>query len=249
MKKHSREAAIASLPSYIDYYRHSDRKALYHLALGDSIIRGVGAGEDQNLVSQFSNELGQLTEKKVEFWNEGINGMTSSELRQLVDEGKFDAEIENADIITVNIGGNDVLRAAKKTDFQSVFKTFDTLQSTFRENLEDIAAKITEKNPQATVVFLELYNPLNPEASYYSVADKLLPKWNVNIYRTAEKIPTAIVVETSHVINGDNLGNLSPDGVHPNSSGYKAIAMEIIDHFRTSPKNGSSLTLSGTYLH
>ncbi|RHW42567.1 hypothetical protein D1B31_02940 [Neobacillus notoginsengisoli] len=249
MKKQSKETMNASLPSYIDYYRHSEKEALYHLALGDSIIRGVGAGQDQNLVSQFSIELGRLTKKKVEFRNEGINGMTSSELRQLVDDQIYDDEIKQADIITVNIGGNDVLRAANKTDFQSVFKAFDSLQSAFKENLQDIAARITQLNPDATIVFLELYNPLNPETAYYTVADKLLPKWNVNIYKTAERIPTAMVVETSHIINGKNLQNLSPDGVHPNSDGYKAMALQMIEHFRTSPKNGGTLTLSGTYLH
>lgn len=240
LKKQSLEAsAKESSPTYIDFYSKYPKKSLYHLALGDSIIRGVGAGQGQNLVCQFSEELGRLTHKEVEFRNEGISGMTSGELRQLVDSKRYDEEIMKADIITVNIGGNDVLRAAKKTDFQSAFKAFDSIQESFTQNLAEITARITEVNPKATIVFLELYNPLNPEAAYYGMADKLLPKWNLNIYRTAKNIPTAIVVETSKVINGKNLQNLSPDGVHPNSLGYKAIASQIISQFRTSMKKAA----------
>ncbi|WP_053367519.1 GDSL-type esterase/lipase family protein [Bacillus sp. FJAT-27245] len=240
LKKQSLEVSSqGSSPTYIDYYSEYPKNSLYHLALGDSIIRGVGAGQDQNLVYQFSEELGRLTQKEVDFRNEGVSGMTSGELKQLVDSRKYDDEIKRADIITVNIGGNDVLRAAKKTDFQSAFKAFDSIQESFSKNLADIAARITEMNPKATIVFLELYNPINPDAAYYGMADTLLPKWNLNIYRTAKDIPTAIVVETSKVINGKNLQNLSPDGVHPNSLGYKAIASQIIFQLRTSMKKAS----------
>ncbi|WP_059173658.1 GDSL-type esterase/lipase family protein [Bacillus sp. FJAT-27445] len=240
MKKQSLEASSQEIsPTYIDYYSGVPKNSLYHLALGDSIIRGVGASKNQNFVCEFSKELGKLTNKEVNFQNEGISGMTSSELKQLMDARKFDEEIKKADIITVNIGGNDVLRAAKEQDFQSAFKAFDSLQQTFTQNLADISARITEINPAATIVFLELYNPLNPDTAYYGIADKLLPKWNVNIYRTAKNIPAALVIETSKVINGQNLQNLAPDGVHPNSLGYKAIASQIIEQFRTSLKKAA----------
>ncbi|HYK74010.1 MAG TPA: GDSL-type esterase/lipase family protein [Pseudoneobacillus sp.] len=220
--------ADTSKVSYLDYFRHSKVSAIYNLAIGDSVIRGVGAKQNENLVYQFSNKLEKQTHKRIQFKNEGINGITSSELKDMVLDGRFDEEIKKADIVTVNVGGNDVLRMAKNKDFQTVIQSYDQLQSTFSKNLSSIAARIYKVNPNATLVFLELYNPLSTSEKLYSIAEKLLPNWNLKIYEVANQYASSVVVETTKVINGDHLQNLSPDGVHPNSSGYLAISDQII---------------------
>ncbi|WP_180960163.1 GDSL-type esterase/lipase family protein [Neobacillus cucumis] len=235
LKKHTVKASQTATEhkvSYLSYFKNSKADTLHHLALGDSIIRGVGAGQTENMVTQFSNMLGEQAAKKIEFNNQGINGITSGELNQLVQAGKFDESIKQADIITINVGGNDILKAAKGLDLQSVFETYDQLQTTYTKNLTDITSRVTKLNPHATVVLLELYNPLSPDNKMYSLADKLLPKWNVHIYEVANKLPSSIVIETTKVINGEHLQNLSADGVHPNLAGYTAISEQMIYQFK-----------------
>ncbi|NRD77895.1 hypothetical protein HPT25_10925 [Bacillus sp. BRMEA1] len=233
MKKHAAEVSHdASNVSYLNYFRNAKKKKIIHLAIGDSVIHGVGASQHDNLVSQFSNKLAEQIHKKIQFQNEGINGITSSELKALVQSGRFDAEIKKADIVTINVGGNDVLRMAKRQSFQNVFQTFNQLQSTFSKNLSYITSRIKELNPNATIVFLELYNPLSPDNHVYQLADQLLPKWNLKIYEVADQFPLSIVVETTKVINGEKRQNLSPDGVHPNSAGYTAISEQMIYQFK-----------------
>jgi lysophospholipase L1-like esterase len=222
--------------TYLDYYRTSDDRTITHLALGDSIIHGYRITEQENLVTQFSNKLQEQTGKQVISNNRGIIGVTSQKLNTLIQEGNYDAEIEEADIITVNVGGNDVLRAVKKADLYSALTSFDSLQSTFSENLTMISAKISEINPDATIVFLELYNPMPADHQFYSLADKLLPKWNLKIYEVAKDTPASVVVQTTKVINSDNLQNLSDDGVHPSPSGYTAITEQMIEQFQSQYK-------------
>jgi lysophospholipase L1-like esterase len=217
--------------SYLNYYRNAKTSQLRHLAIGDSIIRGVGAGQNDNFVSQFSSKLAKQTDKKISFQNQGINGITSSELNKLVQDGRFDDSIMHSDIVTINVGGNDVLRMAKGQNIRTVIQSYDQLQSTFSKNLSEISTRITKLNPKVTIVFLELYNPLSPDDPMYPMADKMLPKWNLNIYEVANKSPGSIVIETTKVINGDNLQNLSPDGVHPNMAGYTAISEQMIFQF------------------
>jgi lysophospholipase L1-like esterase len=215
--------------SYIEYYRASKGSQIHHLAIGDSIIRGWGAPKNEDLVYQFANKLNLETQKEIIFQNKGINGITSGELNNLVQEGKFDEEIIKADIITVNVGGNDILRVVKKSkDFYSAVKSFEELQSTFSKNLSEIAERISSINPNATLVFLELYNPLPLDNQVYSIADKLLPNWNLRIYEVSNQYPTSVVVETTKVINSKNKQNLSQDGVHPSAAGYLAISEQII---------------------
>lgn len=217
--------------TYLDYYRQSGEKEINHLALGDSIIHGYGASETENLVYKFSSQLGEQINKTVHYSNEGINGITSTELNKLVQEGKFDKKIQQADIITINIGGNDVLKTARQMDYSEAFNSFEELQTTFVNNLTDMYSKIEEINPHATIVFLELYNPLPVDNQFYSLADKLLPKWNLKIYEVAHKISSSIVVQTTKVINGDNIQNIAPDGVHPNPNGYTAITKQMLKQF------------------
>lgn len=233
MKKHTVEASTdTARVSYINYFRNSKASQINHLAIGDSVIRGVGAGKNEDLGDQFSNHLGLQIHKHILFQNEGINGITSSKLMGLVQKGRFDEEIKKADIVTINVGGNDILQSVKGQNFQNILQTFDQLQSNFSKNLTGITSRIKMLNPNATIVFLELYNPLNPADKMYPLADNLLPNWNLKIYEVANQSPSSIVVETTKVINGKNQQNLSSDGVHPNSAGYAAISEQMIAQFK-----------------
>lgn len=218
--------------SFLNYFRHEKGRQIYHLAIGDSIIHGIGAEQHKDLVYQFSNKLALQTQKRILFQNEGINGITSSELNSLVQSGRFDVEIKKSDIITINVGGNDILHMVNNSNIYNAIQKFDQLESNFSNNLSGMAARIHQLNPKATIVFLELYNPLSPSDQYYSIADKLLPKWNLNIYEVANRYSSSIVVETTKVINGEKLKNLSSDGVHPNSDGYTAISEQMIYQFK-----------------
>lgn len=217
--------------TYMDFYRTSSEQSIHHLALGDSIIRGYRVAEEENLVTQFSTGLQAKTGKQVVSNNQGIIGITSEKLSQLIQDGHFDSEIKEADIITVNVGGNDVLKAVKKADIYSALTSFETLQTDFSKNLSAIASRIHELNPSATIVFLELYNPMPADHQFYTLADKLLPKWNLKIYEVAKTTPDSVVVQTTKIINSDNLQHLYSDGVHPSISGYSAISELMLDQF------------------
>ncbi|GAA3324377.1 hypothetical protein GCM10020331_052000 [Ectobacillus funiculus] len=91
---------------------------------------------------------------------------------------------------------------------------------------------MNELNPKAIVVLLELYNPLEPGSELYSLADQLLPKWNVKLYEAASRFSSSIVIETTKVINGKHLQYLSEDGVHPNALGYDAISKQMLQQFQ-----------------
>lgn len=229
MKKQAINVNTASMNiSYLDYFQNTEKKHIYNLAIGDSIIRGVGAPKNEDLVYQFSTKLENQIRKEIIFQNKGINGITSGELNELVQQGQFDEEIKKSDIITVCVGGNDILRLVKGKDFYQALQAFDQLQSDFSKNLVDISARIRMLNPNATIVFLELYNPLSLENQMYPLANKLLPMWNLKIYEVASQHSTSLVVQTTKVINEQNLQNLSPDGIHPNSLGYMAISQQIM---------------------
>lgn len=76
------------------------------LALGDSVTAGFGLEQPQNegFAALLQKEWGGCWQ------NEGVNGATASQLRALVSGGGLDASIKEAEIITVTVGGNDLLQ-------------------------------------------------------------------------------------------------------------------------------------------
>jgi lysophospholipase L1-like esterase len=222
--------------TYIDYYRTIPDSTINHLALGDSIIRGYRIRDEENIISQFSTQLGVETGKQVLSQNEGVIGITSERLNVLVKDGVYDEAIKEADIITVNVGGNDILKLVKQSDIYSALKSFDSLQEGFSKNLAEITSRLGELNPSATIVLLELYNPMPADHQFYSLADKLLPQWNLMIYEAANSTSSSIVVQTTNVINSKNLEYLASDGVHPNPSGNTAISSQMLKQFQQQHK-------------
>ncbi len=76
-----------------------------YVAFGDSIPAGYGlnAGEE-NFVTLLGGQTG------VEATNHGISGQTAAQLEtKMVTNGEYDADIIDADYITITIGGNDLM--------------------------------------------------------------------------------------------------------------------------------------------
>ena len=87
-------------------------------------------------------------------------------------------------------------------------------------------------NPEATVLLLELYNPLDKDFELYSLADRFLPRWNVQFYELAASHDYAVVVDTTDVINSELPENVSEDGIHPSELGYHAIADQMLSQLQ-----------------
>ncbi|WP_071459634.1 SGNH/GDSL hydrolase family protein [Bacillus massilinigeriensis] len=218
-------------PSHITYLKESGIDTIHMLALGDSVITGFGTDPKANFVQSFSAGLSEQTGKEVFLRNEGINGLTSKKLYDIVQRGRLDEEIKQSEVIILNVGGNDILRAARHSDFATAIGTFDTLQSEFVDNMTGVSDIILTLNPQVTIVLLELYNPLPIDHTFYSLSDKLLPKWNLRLYQFAQNFNHSVVVQTTKVINSSHPDHLSVDRVHPSQDGHIAISQQALEQF------------------
>lgn len=216
--------------TFIETLKKSPKKEFQVLGLGDSIIKGVGS-ENGGFLPIVTNELQTGTHKTFHLVNEGISGYRSTQLKEYLYSGVLDEKIQKSDIIVVNIGGNDVLSLSKKKGIMEVFSSFGKIKSTYEDNLKDIASYIYNKNPNAYFVFLELYNPTDPEEKYYSITKRLLPQWNSIIYETAYNYPNSIVIETTKVMKGEDRNLFYIDKVHPSSAGYEKIAEQVSVQF------------------
>lgn len=75
-----------------------------YVAFGDSISYGYGL---ENINDGFVYLVEDYLNTKVS--NYAVNGLTSTELVEMLDTGEYDESIADADVITITIGSNDIL--------------------------------------------------------------------------------------------------------------------------------------------
>lgn len=75
---------------------------IHVLALGDSITAGYGLASEAEC---FTAQLGE----GYTVTNKGVSGYKTTDILRQINSGAMDAEIEQADVITLTIGGNDLM--------------------------------------------------------------------------------------------------------------------------------------------
>ncbi|MCD8151542.1 MAG: InlB B-repeat-containing protein [Clostridiales bacterium] len=125
-----------------------------YLALGDSITYGTGLGTgESSFVSLFASYLG--AENTVT--NEGQEGWTTKNLLAALQAGEYDSEIAAADVITITIGGNDMMSAFY--GFLAAAYNADKSE-TYKITADDVQAVLKDSSVNSTLA-LQLLTVLN----------------------------------------------------------------------------------------
>ncbi|MCK5763551.1 MAG: hypothetical protein KAH05_05480 [Clostridiales bacterium] len=145
-----------------------------YLALGDSIATGtIGIGSPTySYVYQFNDYLSGMQENTT-FTNLANDGDTSGDLLdKLTNNNVFIAAVKEAELITISIGGNNLLDAGNSPYFTSI-STAIALANTikFESEYPLIIAKINSLNSEVEIMVMTLYNPYNVSDGSRSLYD------------------------------------------------------------------------------
>jgi lysophospholipase L1-like esterase len=224
--------------------------SLDYVALGDSLATGYGA--TNGYVYHYANLLGSDTGATVNVYNLGVNGLTSKQLRAGIEnDQRVKDTIKQAEVITIDIGANDLLRARWRyrtgdcggADNQDCFRR---AVGDFQTNWDAVLASVTGVRPPDTIIIrtMDFYNPLvdvdrateswpNASANDFMVFKEYLEQVNSHIDKSSNTygIPHARIYEAFNGPNGDedpsSKGYMSSDGIHPSDDGHAAIAQEL----------------------
>lgn len=214
----------------------SDRKEenaqpVFYLALGDSLTRGVG---DETQDYGYTIRLQQELEKwpmveEVELDNRGKNGRRSNQLLSLLKRGHYDEELEKANLVTITLGGNDVMKIVKKNLFSMKKSMFDKELPKFAKRYEQVIAEIRRVNPEVPIILVGFYNPFSIVVDEITPFDPIISEWNDEIEKLAATDENAcfVSVEDLFVSNEDMVYHV--DFFHPNSTGYDRMTKRIIE--------------------
>jgi len=194
------------------------------LIMGDSIAKGTGDDTGKGLSLFLRDYLKNQTPKEILANAIGIDGLQISGLLELLQGEKMTPALAAADILLISIGGNDLRQLRRLNDMardEGFQKAFDG----YAVGLVSVLKMIRRINSDALVMVIGLYYPSVQDVSPDEV--RLLLAWNEDTQKIIEQDRRAIFIPTYDLFKLNISKYLARDGLHPNASGYQAIAERI----------------------
>ncbi len=204
---------------------------MIYLALGDSITYGYDATiDEEKYVTKLVRQLNER--KKTSFYVHAKPGWTSQQLLKSLDRIPT-CIVEEAELISLLIGGNDLIKAMPwflHDKDEGMLK----LRQSFLPQVEQIVEKVGV-NPDATIMLCTIYNPFpNSDLAVFAV-DGL----NAMLKQIAEQ-RHCVLVPVHHYYGGNEQAlvnrfkrgaledfRLFKNPIHPNDLGHTRIAEAI----------------------
>ncbi|MGM0124477.1 hypothetical protein IGI37_001855 [Enterococcus sp. AZ194] len=234
------------------------KEKIHYTAVGDSLTEGVGDQTKQGgfvpLVANKLKENYQLT--SVEIDNFGIGGERSDQiLKRLKEDDSLRENIQTSSIVSVTVGGNDLMKVIQSNIFGLSIKTFEKPSTEYQERVTEILSEIRELNATVPIYVLGIYNPFYLNFPDITDMQTIIDNWNdkteaaVNEEGNSYFIPindllykgynNQVGVETSTsdttTNSDDNLNTVKnnvlyeEDHFHPNNLGYQLMANAVTE--------------------
>ncbi|WP_202080044.1 GDSL-type esterase/lipase family protein [Caldalkalibacillus salinus] len=201
---------------------------LFYIALGDSLTAGIGSSvEDYLRLNAFVPQLVEQlrSEQGVYVENHGIPGITSGQLLTYLQEGPgMTQKLNQANLITITIGGNDLLSALNTEDIDE--NHLQTRLQQYRKNLSTIIEHIVLFNDTAAIYVMDLYLPFPEEHALHETGTEVIPTFNAIVQDVVEAYTNVHRVSVYDTFYGhaQDYTHINEQDVHPNDEGYRLIA-------------------------
>ncbi|MDM7653766.1 SGNH/GDSL hydrolase family protein [Lactococcus cremoris] len=229
-------------------------KHLSYAALGDSLTEGVGDATGQGgFVPLFAKEIENSTGGSVSSQNFGKAGDTSTQIyNRMMKSKKITDGLKKSNIITITIGGNDVLKVIRDnvTKLSSMTeKDFVKPEELYQARVKKLLDKIREDNPQAQIYVLGIYNPFYLNFPDLTVMQNVIDSWNTatagvvsqekntyfipinNLLYKGSGDKQAVEADSSTSAVANNL-LYTEDHFHPNNIGYQIMADAVFASYK-----------------
>lgn len=203
------------------------------VSLGDSITYGYGLSEPSkaypHLIGNGSNHVTNIS----------YPGWTSTDLlTDLKANQAAAAKLQEADVITLNIGANDLMQAigigeiiASQQPFvptEEHLAKIDLASNQLAVNLQEMIT-IIRANSAAPILLYSIYNPFGPSqdpfaASLHMLGEQVTTNVNTLVIGPLSSVTGAIYLDTNSTFNDNQLTYIIPGDIHPTLAGHKALA-------------------------
>ncbi len=231
------------------------QKRLDYVAIGDSLTEGIGDQTNQGgFVPLLANTIGDISDVNVVSQNFGVAGNTSTQIyKRMTKEKKIQTAIKKADVITITVGGNDVMKVIRTQLMNLTERSFDKPAQAYQKQLTEIFDFIRKYNPDAQVYVLGIYNPFYLNFPDITEMQDVIDHWNQATQEMVMEQKKMYFVPINDLLYqgvDGNRGVTSSDGdiqtitndalfeedhFHPNNIGYQimrdAVAVAYKEHY------------------
>ncbi|WP_181347640.1 GDSL-type esterase/lipase family protein [Thalassobacillus sp. CUG 92003] len=207
------------------------------VAIGDSLTQGVGDSTDnEGYVGVLEDSLNSNgnTPEEINIENYGKRGNRTDQLIERVKQEEMTRSIEQADLVLVTIGANDVIKVLK-SNFEGLnYQDFVTAQEGYRERMDELVNLIRERNPNAPVYLIGLYNPFEAYFTNIPELGQITSDYNRITKEVISDQNGVNFIPIKDIFNNQNTDLLwKEDNFHPNEKGYKLIAERVLEYIRS----------------
>ena len=228
------------------------QKRLNYVAIGDSLTEGVGDQTNQGgFIPLLSNAISEISDVNVVSQNFGVAGNTSTQIyKRMTKEKKIQSAIKKADVITITVGGNDVMKVIRTQLTNLTENSFEKPAQTYQKQLTEIFDFIRDNNPNAQVYVLGIYNPFYLNFPDITEMQVIINHWNQTTQETIAQQKQMYFVPINDLlyqgVNGSkgvttsdgevqtitNNALFEEDHFHPNNIGYQIMSDAVAEAYK-----------------
>lgn len=164
--------------------KYVEKKNVKLVALGDSLTHGQG-DEDNNggYVGIVKNKIeNKYRQTKVTTVNYGVTGDRSDQiLARLKQQAQLQKDLKSADVITMTVGGNDLMQILEKNVMGSENQVTESIkkgEKTYQQKLTALFDAVRAENPHAPIFVMSIYNPFYAYFPDVTIINKSVDEWN-----------------------------------------------------------------------
>lgn len=232
-----------------------------YLALGDSITSGFGVEENNTYPYKIYEYLNTIYNAK--YTNDAISGYTTEQFISLLENNNIINKIKTADLITLSIGSNDILKHLNPSIINRATEEFQNdIKNQIKEtknNLNEIISDIKSINKDVKLILIPFYNPFNIISPIITLNNTLTilnqTKDELNDYiNTLISNYDNIYCDFNLIKILENKPNLNFNyeqsiiDPHPNALGHEKISKNIINILENKEKNHKYIYIFSTIL-
>lgn len=206
------------------------KRDYYIVAIGDSLTQGVG---DETKNGGYVGILENMINRKGEFVvfdNFGKAGSRTDQLLNRLEEEDILQAIDDADMILITIGANDIMKVARENFMNLSYDLFIHERLQYENRLIQILEEIRQKNDEAHIYLLGIYNPFDRFFGEIEELNHIVNDWNQTSERTTDRFEQTTFIPIRDLFENSSEDLFSEDNFHPNYKGYRKIASRVLDY-------------------
>ncbi|GAE94526.1 lipase/acylhydrolase with GDSL-like motif [Gracilibacillus boraciitolerans JCM 21714] len=167
----------------------------------------------------------------VTFDNFGKRGnRTDHLLKRLHEEPEITKALEDADIVLMTIGANDIMQIMKDNFMNLTVEPFVEAREPYGNRLSEIFDYILSVQPEAEVYLLGFFNPFEKYFGDIEPLRQILTRWNHKSLEVTNQYDQVTYIPMQDIYQNEAQDVFAEDNFHPNSKGYELIAERVINY-------------------